>query len=240
MSPAFDAPCRVLAVAADPAARLAYARELAAHGAQCLFADSPTELFRVLEKEPVSGILLDLGCLIRDKCHDKAALAQVGEFYPVVKARIDPAADRVLAVYAASPDPDQGLAAFVRACRLHEPRTLRVNRRHTLTLHGHLRAARPDAGDQGPAVRTWTANFSLLGCFVCLQAPEAFAPGSRVELSLLGLPDLPSLPARVVWVSAFGPDGASPGLGLRFENLDHDLRLAVAGLCGLAPPCPHS
>jgi hypothetical protein len=157
------------------------------------------------------GIMVDLVTMIKAKDLEKIIAHTLTSIFPTMRVKsMGPML--IPMIMAGDAQQDKSLKDFfTKTCMGFAPRMLRSHKRKELCLPTLI------GGRRG-----FSVNISWSGAFIADMAPECFAIGQELTLTLLcGPADELILEAVVVRIQSWG-ERRPPGLGVRFKALDQE------------------
>jgi hypothetical protein len=219
-------------------AAAAYLRRLEELGAACDTAENMAAMVARLRARAYNGVVLDVPTLIKDKSYDKRLITEAMDFFPLLRARVDVAGGRILALSpGGSIATGDVLADFVLTRAAAFPaRRIRAGERLSLCLNVMVTGLWPEGAAPGGlagTLRSCVLDVSAGGCFVWdVDPPPA---GQRLRIEFSDRQGNPTAVARVIWRLPWGERPAPPGAGLEFESLSAEIGAWLISL-GLQSP----
>ncbi|WP_161781637.1 PilZ domain-containing protein [Desulfohalovibrio reitneri] len=206
---------RVVLVAEDGPARLAYLSALETLGAAFSTVEDLGEMRGLLAETPVSGLLVDVPTLVKAPPGEKRLLHYLLEHFPVLRLRFDDTEQTIHGLFHGRVGPGTDILRDFLALEADAfaPRTLRAAGRDD--VHFNVLVSR--SPDMDNPVRAVTTNVSPGGCFIstcddCLQV-------ERLWLRVSELSDGTPIEVSVRWRQPWGVRQAIPGIGVAFVNM---------------------
>ena len=221
--------CRVVIIASNPQVREEYATYLTPLNIQLENVASISELYALLPKLPINGLLLDVATLVRASAAEKAFIHDLIQVFPSARVRWDAQAKtaRVL-LYGQTVESSVTLESFiVEQCVPFKARTIRFSDR-VEAFFNVLLSLTPVSTEHTP-LRSVTMNVSRGGCFIfTLDPPE---PHRLVSVRFMEFGAL-QLTAEVRWRKMWGGTMGVPGIGVRFTDITDDVATELLKLAG--------
>jgi Tfp pilus assembly protein PilZ len=183
------------------------------HNVEFAFISNVKELQNIVLEKPCCGILLFIASLIGMDETGKSFIQTVEQVYPVARIRWHKI-NASFALIGARSDHLETLSDFFRICSNVTPRCLRRNERLDKTLNVLLSAT----SDFSNAIRTFTTNISLKGCF--LHTSCDWNIGDYLFMQIQEPRDKITLHGKVTRYVPWGVPYNIQGIGVQFMDMD--------------------
>jgi Tfp pilus assembly protein PilZ len=183
------------------------------HDVEIAFASNIHDLRDMVMEQPCCGVLLFIASLIGMDESGRSFIQTVEQVFPVARIRWHKTKES-FALIGARGDRLETLADFFRICSDFTPRCLRRNERLAKTLNVLLSTT----SDFTNAVRTFTINISIRGCF--LHTSCDWNIGDFLFMQIQEPHDKITLHGKVSRYTPWGVPFSIQGIGVHFINMD--------------------
>lgn len=206
---------KILLVAEDGEARLAYSDVLSEMDVEFDCVASPDDMTDSLVNGDYNGLLVDVPTMIRCECEDKNRITRIMQSFPVLRLMHNPqfGGIRGLAQGGTIRDNRDLREFIIDECVPFTPRSIRVAERKEVVFNVLL--LQDLKGEE--AERTVTINASEHGCFVF--SVNRWEVASPAWLVVNEFEDKTPIELKVRWCGKWGNQMRFPGIGASFESM---------------------
>jgi Tfp pilus assembly protein PilZ len=208
-------PLSIAILAVDEEEKKALAEKMKLFEGDFRFSSSISDLRDNLFENPCNGILFCIGSIVGLDQAGKGFIQTLELIYSTARLRWNKEKN-TFAIVTARSGSAQTISDFFNICSSHTPRRLRKNERYAKTLNVIISSA-PDLSN---ALRTYSINISLHGCY--LATNQEWKVGDPVYIEIQEMPNKTVIEGIVIRYVPWGTPYRVQGIGIQFTGITKD------------------